>query len=52
MLQKAKAQEYEKNCGALWARYRDCVHVGAADTNARTLRTANVRRSVQSSRRD
>ncbi|KAH7106532.1 mitochondrial distribution/morphology family 35/apoptosis [Auriculariales sp. MPI-PUGE-AT-0066] len=21
-----KAEQYEKNCGALWASYRDCVH--------------------------
>ncbi|KZV85323.1 hypothetical protein EXIGLDRAFT_623208 [Exidia glandulosa HHB12029] len=23
-LQKAKAEEYERNCGAMWTDYRDC----------------------------
>lgn len=24
-LQKAKAEEYERNCGSMWTAYRDCV---------------------------
>ena len=44
---QAKAAEYERNCGALWTQYRDCVQVGTVYQSFEILLTFHSQRAVK-----